>query len=222
MSDVLKALLNILVAFVGMAVPALIVVGVILLIRRHRDPDQRALVLKRTGMWIMGGLALFFGVFAIGETLSDPGGWKAVGMISAWLGPLAVLGLIGWFRPDWGLPLLTAVATGVIALEAWAAFDPSVRRLEDRVGPFTLITLLAAAIAIAALAHSRPRAAGVLLILTGVGPLLFSIIGTVGIGPGPILYVIFGTPVSLAGVLFLVSAQTTFRIHPRSGGVKLA
>ena len=101
---------------------------------RHRENPGRAL--QGAALVLAGTHALFFGVFAIGETFADPGGWAAVWGTAAWLVPLVALGLLAWFRPD-----PAAIVLGVVLAAAAAAFvlsalgSDSWTALEDTHGP---------------------------------------------------------------------------------------
>lgn len=91
----------------------------------------------------------------------DPGGWKAVGLIASWFIPLVAIAVLAWFKPSWGIPILAALTAAAIALMGWRAIDEG--ELEDRIGPFTTIAIIAVSVAATALGHTRTRAAGIML-----------------------------------------------------------
>lgn len=214
MQEILRIALMVVLSVLQLAVPVLAIIGAIYLLRRNQEPVRRARLLKRIGMGVMGAVALFFGAFLIGETLSDPGGWRGVVGVATWLVPLVAVSMFAWFKPSWATPLLAVLTAGALLLEGWADFDVRVRELEDRIGPFTMVVLIAVAIAITALGHSRPRPAGIMLLIAGVGPALLAVIGTVRLGPGPVLFVILGIPMVLTATFYLGSARVGARATP--------
>lgn len=125
-------------------------------------------------------------------------------LVSTWLVPLAALGSIAWFKPAWGVPVLGALTAGVVILSGWAALDPDVRALEDRIGPFTIIALFAVAVAVGALGHARIRAAGIMLLVLGTAAALLSALARPATGPRLAVLVV-GAPLILTGILYLAA-----------------
>jgi hypothetical protein len=147
-----------------------------------------------------------FGLFVIAETFDDPGGWKAVGLVSLWLVPLAALASIGWYHPHQArLPIALAVAL-VLSMAMWRAVDLGAwRRFEDRHGPIEAIAAFALGAALAFYAYRRPRLGGALMVLIGAAPPVLSSFGSDGLHSGASI-VLLGTPAVVAGILFLWSA----------------
>ena len=94
---------------VGFPIIAIIVILAVVFLARQPDPQQRARILKRAGFGVMAFITAFFGLFVVGETFSDPGGWKALGLVAAWAVPLAALAAVAWWRPDWAARLFTVL-----------------------------------------------------------------------------------------------------------------
>lgn len=148
-----------------------------------------ATVLRRLAVAVLlalGGMASFW---ISAEALQDPGGWRGVGLVAAWLIPVVALSALAWFRPPVAGRVLT-VATGVyLAGAAWVALAPdATRRFEDRYGPIQLVVLIALLVPLAVLGHRRPRWAGALLLTVTLVPLALAL--TVGIGGGAALAVV--------------------------------
>ena len=199
---------------VGLIVVALAAVY----IARHPDPATRARFLRLLGFWLVAAIAGFFGLFLVGETFSDPGGWAAVGLTAAWAVPLAACCLVVWWRPAWGAWLVSVLSAAVLAGDLWIAVDPSAfRDVEERTGPVQAVVTLALAAAVALLGRWRTRTAGVLLLLLGAGAALTA---RGAVGGGAAMVIVVG-PLIVAGALYLVSAAVGARAPtggPGAGG----
>jgi hypothetical protein len=162
-----------------------------------------ARVLRRAGFLVMAVLGVVVGVFVVGETLDDPGGWPAVGLIATWLVPLVVLGVLAWRRPEWAGWVL-GVLTGAVAVGAvWFAVDPQAgRSLENDVGPVRALAVFVVSVALGVLGLARTGLAAVLLLVVGLVPVLA---GTLGRG-GMSSLSAASLPALLTGVLYLASA----------------
>lgn len=193
--QVLLILVGITVVSVGIAV------GILFL--RHRDPGLRARGLARVGASGMGVFAIVFGVFIVGETITDSGGMPAPLLILAWLGPLVLLSAFAWAWPAWATPVL-AVLTAVIALAAiWFAVDPDAwRTIENGLGPIRALATFVLGVALATLGLRRSAAAGWMLLVLGVVPVAVSSLG--GAQGFSSLWVVSFMPV-ITGILFLAS-----------------
>ena len=178
---------------------------------RHPDPGRRARFLQLTGFWLVAGVTGFFGLFVVGETASDPGGWTAVWLIAACVVPLAVCCLLAWRRPDAGTWLLAVLTAALLAVDVWVAISPgALRDFEDRTGPVQAVAIFAVAAAVAVLGLRRTRVAGIMLVLLGAGAWVS---GIGGVGGGAALAIV-GGPLLLGGVLYLVSAAVAERSRP--------
>ena len=182
-----------------------------------RDLVRTSRVLKRTGFGIMGTFAFFVSAFMVGETLSDPGGWKGVGMVAMWFVPMLALGALAWFKPSSGIPILIALSMGFLSLGIFRALDPAVVRYEDSNGPITAVVAFALAVAVAALGHERARSAGILLMLIGLSPILLVILmNSQGNGsPAGTAGFVLISPVAIPGVLLVLSDLVSRNTRPR-------
>jgi hypothetical protein len=141
----------------------------------HGDPARQATILRRLGFGLIAVETGFFGLFVVAETVADPGGGRAVGLIAAWLVPLVVLVLLAWRRPDWATWVLGVVTAVLVAGAVWFAVDPQGwRSVEMHVGPVRAIAAFVVAAALGVLGLRRTTAAGVLLLVAGAVPLLMA------------------------------------------------
>lgn len=188
----------------GLPLAAVIIV-MLFFVLRDRDRATRSSVLKRTGFILMAASTLFFGLFVVGETLVDPGGWKALGLIAAWAVPLAALAAISWFRPGSAVWVFAVLIAAVIGVSIWFAVDPEGwRAFEDRNGPIRDIVMFIVVAAVALLGLKRTATAGVMLLILGIVPIAIMSFGSLA-GSGS-LWVVTSTPV-ISGILYLLSAK---------------
>jgi hypothetical protein len=180
--------------------------------RRRPDPAKPAVLLRRAGFGLMALSTFFFGAFVIGDTFTDPGGWKAAGLVAAWAVPLAGLAALSWFRPGWAVYVLAVLSVTAIGVSVWFAISPAGwRSFEDRNGPIGAIVTFVLVAAIAVLGLKRTSVAGVLLLAVGVIPVVVSSLGSfLGLAS---LSVVSAAPV-IAGVLYLLSAHMAKRPAP--------
>jgi len=130
------------------ALPVLVaVIASVVYLVRNKDPRKRGRFLRSAGLVLLGLFTLFFALFAIGETFSDPGGWAAAGYIAMWLVPLAAVAALAWFRPGLATVVLAALLIGLLGIQIWAAISPDRwSSYEDSHGPIrTIITFAIAA-----------------------------------------------------------------------------
>jgi hypothetical protein len=156
--------------------------------------------LKWAGFAVMALSTLIAGAFIVGETLSDPGGWKAVGLVAAWAFPLAVLAALAWYRQDWAVPVFAVLTAAVIGMSIWFAVSPRGR------GPTDAILTFALAAAIAVLGLKRTGVAGLLLLIVGIVPVAVSSLVRGHGGFGSLAAVSFAPIVT--GILYLLSASS--------------
>lgn len=154
--------------------------------------------LKRTGFTLMVLSTLIAGMFIVGETFTDPGGWKAAGLVAAWAVPLAVLAALAWYRPGWAVPVCIVVTGALIGISIWFTVSPRGK------GPTEAILTFALAAAIAVLGLKRTGVAGVLLLVVGIVPFAVYSLGR-GHGPNSLAAVSFAP--AITGVLYLLSAS---------------
>ena len=168
----------------------------------------------------MGLFAAFIGMFIVGDTFTDPGGWEAAGYVATWLVPLALLCALAWFRPQWATVLFAVLVGGYFLVSLWAMIDPDGwRSFEDSVGPVRTIVAFAISAPLALLGWKRPFAAGLMLVLLMVPPMLFVAVDS-GLAWGSIIAVT--SPASVTGSLYLLAAHFERASPHELGGVGAA
>jgi MFS family permease len=126
-------------------------------------------ILQIVALSLMGAIGLFMGMFIIGETLTDPGGWRGIGLVALWLVPLVVVAAFAWLRPRWAQWLLGTLTAVVVGLLVWSAVAPQTwRDFENNNGPILAIAVFALAIPLTVLGWHRPLPAGSMLLLLGL------------------------------------------------------
>ncbi len=170
--------------------------------------------LQIVALSLMGALGLFIGLFIIGETMSDPGGWRGIGLVALWLVPLLAAVALAWLRPDWAKWLLAVLTVGVTGLLLWSVVAPQPwSDFENRNGPILAIAVFALAIPLTVLGWRQPLPAGSMLLVLGltpvVGLLFLAATGGVhgdgaGIPPQAGL-VVLSVPLVLVGALLLIA-----------------
>ena len=138
--------------------------------------------LQIVALSLMGAIGLFMGMFIIGETLTDPGGWRGIGLVSLWLVPLVVVAAFAWLRPQWAQWLLGILTAVVVGLLVWSAVAPQTwRDFENNNGPILAIAVFALAIPLTVLGWHRPLPAGSMLLLLGLtAPVALVIVSVTG------------------------------------------
>lgn len=186
-------------------------------LRRHPDRESRARFVRRAGMTFFASFAFLVTATLIGETLMDPGGWRATGLVAALAVPLVVLAGLAWTRPAslrTPLSVMTWLAALVVGI---AGADQRVADLEDRIGPVAVIILFFVMVPVAALGHSDPRSAGWMLLALAVVPTLIVLIVAPEAGRTAAL-VIFAAPMSVTAALYLVAGHMMDRTRRLPSG----
>jgi hypothetical protein len=182
----------------------LVVIGVVYF-QRHPDAPSRARYLRLTAFGFMTLVALVFGAFVVAESIGDPGGLAAAGLIASWLVPLVALALLAWYRPDLAVRAFVVLTVLVLVMTLWAAVQSHAwRSFEDRNGPVRTIVVFLLTAAVAVLGLRQPREAGWLLVTLGVLPLALSSLG------GRLALGSLGaavTPALIVGVVYLIAAR---------------
>ena len=139
-------------------------------------------ILQIVALSLMGAIGLFMGMFIIGETLTDPGGWRGIGLVALWLVPLVVVAAFAWLRPRWAQWLLGTLTAVVVGLLVWSAVAPQTwRDFENNNGPILAIAVFALAIPLTVLGWHRPLPAGSMLLLLGLtAPLALVFVAATG------------------------------------------
>lgn len=194
---------------VVLALPLLILVVLALVFfARHAAGPDRARFLLRAGFGLLALFSGLFVLFVIGETLDDPGGLPAIGLIALWLVPLLGLVWLARWRPDLAVPALTGLTAALLVVTTWATVTAdSWRSFEDDHGPVRTVATFALVAAVGVLGLRQTGTAGVLLLVLGIGPLLIA--GTSHLARGSLTAV--SSPAVLAGLLFLASAALSRR-----------
>ncbi len=181
----------------------LAVIAAAAFLMRGRGPAAGARFLRRTGLTFISATTLFIGPFVAGETLADPGGWKAAGLVALWLVPLAGLSVLAWYRPGWATIPLAGLTAGTIALAVWFAADPGGwRAFEDHTGPVRALVSFAITLPIGLLGWRKPVTGGVLLLVLGIVPVAVSAAGS---GFGAVSLTAISIPPVLTGLLYLLA-----------------
>ena len=164
--------------------------------------------LKWLGFAITAAFAGFCGLIVVGYTLTDVGGWKAVGLIAAVAVPLVLLCLVAYHRPSVAVPLLAVAACvpigfGVMQLldyQRWSDW-------EDQTGPVSMVLVLLVAVPLAVLGFSRAATAGWLLLAATVLPLLLAAIGAGTEWWRPLSIGVLLLPLVVSGVLLVLAGS---------------
>lgn len=197
--------------FFVIVVAIAIAIAIVALVRQP-DPVKRAPLLRRAGFTWMALFTFLFGTFVAGETFSDPGGWKAAGLVAAWAVPLAGLAALAWYRPGWATYVFAVLTAALIGVSIWFAVNPAGwRSFENQNGPIRAVVAFILVAAIALLGLKRTAAAGVLLLVAGIVPVAVSSLGSL-LGFAS-LSVVSSAPV-ITGILYLVSARIAGRQAP--------
>ena len=165
-------------------------------------------LLRRAGFVLMAVTTVVFGAFVVGDTVTDPGGWAAVGLIALWAVPMAALCALAWLRPDWATRVLGVLAGVLVVASVWFAVAPGAfRDFENQHGPVRAIAVWVVAVAAALLGLKRTMAAGILLLVIGGVPFLIASFRFGGFASLAVVTV----PAVIAGVLYLYSAVLASR-----------
>lgn len=180
-----------------------VVIAVTAFLMRGQGPTAHAMFLRRTGLTFLCVSTLFIGLFVVGETFADPGGWRAAGLTALWLLPMMALSVLAWYRPAWATIPLAILTAGTIALAIWFAADPAGwREFMDRTGPVRALVTFAITLPIGLLGWRKPLTGGVMLLVLGLAPVTVSLIGS-GFGAASLIAV--STPPVITGVLYLLA-----------------
>lgn len=205
--------------FIGLLPLLILVVLGVGYFQRHRDAPSRARFLRLTAFGFIALVAVVFGAFIVAETIDDPGGLAAAGLIASWLVPLIGLAVLAWSRPDVAVRVFVVLTVLVLVMTAWAAVQSDAwRSFEDRNGPVRTVAVFLMTAAVAVLGLRRPRQAGWLLVTLGVLPLVVSSLGG-RLALGSLAAAV--TPALIVGVGYLAAAHLADGsapeppVHPR-------
>lgn len=197
---------------IGLLFIAAIAIVIAVFFARQPDLAGRARLLRRAGFTVMALATLFFGLFVVGDTFADPGGWTAAGLVAAWAAPLAGLAALAWYRPGLAVRVFAVLTMALAGMSIWFAVNPhGWRSFEDGHGPIRAVITFVLAAAIAVLGLKRTAAAGALLLVTGIVPAaVYSLGSLLGFTS---LAVVSSAPV-ITGFLYLLSARMRSRLVP--------
>lgn len=179
------------------------------------EGERLARRLRRSGFGLMVAFSMPVALFVVGETVNDPGGWAAVGMIGSWAIPLVSLVALALYRPTIAARLLATLVAAVIGMSVWFALDTGAwRSFEDERGPARAIATFALAAVTATLGLKRTGLAGWLLLAVTVVPVVVSGVGA-GTDGGFVTLTVVSVVPFLTGTLYVLSAAAEHRA-PRS------
>lgn len=160
-----------------------------------------ARVLRTIAVTLVALVGIVASLFIGGEAFTDPGGWKAVLLITAWALPLVVLSVMALLWPDLSskvLPVVLAVVAG------WVIVDSLARMIDrDTWGPVGTIAMFAVLIPCGLLGVHRAAEAGWLL-LVGVAAQFAATVASMDRAGGQSLGSAFGGSTGVMVLPFLV------------------
>ncbi len=178
------------------------VAGAVALLRRHRAPVTLAAFFRGTALAFTVACTAVFGLFLAGDTIADPGGWLAAGLIALWLAPLAALAVLAWWQPGWATATLAVLLAGVVALAIWYAADPAGwLTYESRHGPVRAVVSFVLLLPAALAGWRRPLAGAVLLLVLGLAPVII-IAAARHLGAS---FTAVSSPATISGFLYLLA-----------------
>ena len=181
-----------------------------------------ARVLRVIAVTLVALFGIVAGLFIAGEAFTDPGGWKAVLLITAWAVPMVVLSVMALVWPDLSskvFPVVLAVVAGFVIVDGLAHMID-----RDTWGPVGMISMFAVLIPCGLLGVHRAAEAGWLL-LVGAGAQFAATGASMDRAGGQSLWSALGgstgvlvLPFLLLAALFLaVAAAERWTGHAHSG-----
>ena len=158
-----------------LVVAVMAVAGAVALARRHRTPITLAAFFRGTALAFSAACTAVIGLFLMGDTIADPGGWLAAGLIALWLAPLAALAVLAWWQPGWATAALAVLLAGAVALAVWYAADPAGWiGYENQHGPVRAVVSFVLLLPAALTGWRRPLTGSVLLLALALGPVIIT------------------------------------------------
>ena len=195
-----------------LVVAVVAVAGAVALLRRHRTPVTLAAFFRGTALAFTATCTAAIGLFLAGDTIADPGGWLAAGLIALWLAPLAALAVLAWWQPGWATAVLAVLLAGAVALAIWYAADPAGwSTYENRHGPIRVVVSFVLLLPAALTGWRRPLTGAVLLLVLALAPVVI----TAAAGHLGASFTAVSTPAAIGGLLYLLAVVAARRPgHP--------
>lgn len=154
------------------------------------------------------GFTGFVGLFVVGESATDPGGWVGIGGSAAWVLVMAGLGAWAFYRPSGALVALTVLACAPLAYGVWSLLDyETASNWEDSHGPISLVLSLTVCAPAAAAGLFRPRPAGYLILVASAAPIVLAAIGAASKFYRPLSIGLLLLPIVVSGALFVLAER---------------
>lgn len=196
-----------------LVVAVVAVAGAVALLRRHRTPVTLAAFFRDTALAFSAACTAVIGLFLAGDTIADPGGWQAAGLIALWLAPLAALAVLAWWQPGWATAALAVLLAGAVALAVWYAADPAGwSSYENHHGPVRAVVSFVLLLPAGLAGWRRPLTGAVLLLVLGLAPVAIS----AAAGHLSASFTAISGPAAVGGLLYLLAAVTDRRRHAQA------
>ena len=129
--------------------------------------------MRKVAFYVLNGFAVLATLFISGYAFEDPGGWQAVGLMTAIVVPMALLGWLAWRFPE-GMhaPLLAISLISVVVSWSQAYWQESWREFLNRTGPVLAIGTFALVFSLSVYSrHHDELFGGSLMVLVSVSPI---------------------------------------------------
>lgn len=173
-------------------------------------------VLRLVGFWLSVVVLVLAYAFLVGETLTDPGGWAAVGYVLVWLVPLVALLALVERRPETAARWAWVAVLVLVGYALWGAVDREARvDFQDSVGPVNTVLLMVVSTALVVLGRheAHTMTAGLALLAATLLPVV------IGAGNETMMRSsgIVGLPFLVTGLLYVASAALAHSGHHHLG-----
>lgn len=170
----------------------------------HRT-NGGATAASRAVLVVAAVVTLLGGIFIAAEALSVPGGVAGVGLIAAWLVPIAGLVFVARRWPDTAVRIFRMLAGVVVAGTVAFAIAPGAwRAMENGVGPVRALATFVLLLPLAVLGLRAARPAGIMLLVVGAAPIVAPALGR-PMGAGSLVVVCL--PAIVLGLIEVAGAR---------------
>ena len=173
------------------------------IVRVTKEVSVLARVLRMIAVGLVALFGTVAGLFIAGEALTDPGGWKAVVLTTAWAVPLIALSVLAlvWPGPSSRvLPVVLALVAG------WVIVDGLARVIDrDAWGPVGAVSMFAVLVPCGLLGVHRAAEAGWLM-LAGAAAQFVATVASIDRAGGQSLWSALGGSTGVMVLPFLVLA----------------